>query len=233
MNTMLLLAAVLHFYTIESPPDQATSVTGAWQNQHNSGEIICIADNYFVYTLYDLTGKKFGESWGGPVVIEGSTLTINREFFSKDQGFKPHTIQLPFKKTTLLEIDMQGEKKSFKLLDDGKAPLAGNWRITGRKQGETINPMPLAARRTLKLLTASRFQWTAFNNETGEFSGTGGGSYTFENGKYTEHIEFFSRDNNRVGASLSFEGKLENGDWHHSGLSSRGDPIYEIWSRFK
>ena len=52
---------------------------------------------------------------------------------------------------------------------------------------------------------------------------------TFENGKYTEHIEFFSRDSSRVGASLGFDGKIENGAWHHSGLSSRGEPIYEIW----
>jgi hypothetical protein len=63
--------------------------------------------------------------------------------------------------------------------------------------------------------------------------GTGGGTYTFANGKYTEHIEFFSRDSSRVGAALTFDGKLENGDWHHSGLSSKGDPIYEVWSRKK
>ena len=51
------------------------------------------------------------------------------------------------------------------------------------------------------------------------------------NGKYTEHIEFFSRDSSRVGASLRFDGKLENGEWHHSGLSSTGEKIYETWGR--
>ena len=93
--------------------------------------------------------------------------------------------------------------------------------------------MPLRSRRTLKLLTGSYFQWAAINIETGEFSGTGGGRYTFENGKYTEHILFFSRDASRVGMSLSFDDKLEDGDWIHTGLSSKGDPIYEIWSRMK
>jgi hypothetical protein len=53
------------------------------------------------------------------------------------------------------------------------------------------------------------------------------------NGKYTENILFFSRDNSRVGAQLTFDGKIEDGNWHHSGLSSKGDPIYEIWSRVK
>ena len=80
-------------------------------------------------------------------------------------------------------------------------------------------------------MSSSRFQWTAINTETGEFFGTGGGYYTFKDGKYTEHIEFFSRDASRVGSSLTFDAELKNGDWHHSGMSSKGDPIYEIWSR--
>jgi hypothetical protein len=83
--------------------------------------------------------------------------------------------------------------------------------------------MQLGARRTLKILTGTRFQWAAINIETKEFFGTGGGRYTFENGKYTEHIEFFSRDSSRVGASLGFDGKIESGAWHHSGLSSRAN----------
>ncbi|MDX1470670.1 MAG: hypothetical protein R3213_04170 [Flavobacteriaceae bacterium] len=60
--------------------------------------------------------------------------------------------------------------------------------------------------------------------------GTGGGTYTTEDGKYTENIEFFSRDNSRVGASLEFDFELVDGDWHHSGFSSKGDPLYEIWT---
>jgi hypothetical protein len=31
--------------------------------------------------------------------------------------------------------------------------------------------------------------------------------------------------------SLSFNGKLDKNDWYHSGKSSRGDPINEVWSR--
>lgn len=83
------------------------------------------------------------------------------------------------------------------------------------------------------MLTGNRFQWFAINPETKEFFGTGGGTYSFENGKYTENILFFSRDNSRVGAHLTFDGKIEDGNWHHSGLSSKGDAIYEIWGRVK
>ena len=83
----------------------------------------------------------------------------------------------------------------------------------------------------MKILSGTRFQWIAYNTETKEFLGTGGGTYTTEAGKYTENIEFFSRDSSRVGASLSFDFSLENGDWRHKGKSSKGDPIDEVWTK--
>ena len=85
-------------------------------------------------------------------------------------------------------------------------------------------------RKTMKILSGTKFQWIAYNTETGDFSGTGGGTYTTEGGKYTENIDFFSRDNTRVGASLKFDYELKEKKWHHRGLSSEGSPIYEIWS---
>jgi hypothetical protein len=71
----------------------------------------------------------------------------------------------------------------------------------------------------------------AINTQTGEFFGTGGGTYTFENNVYTENIDFFSRDNSRVGASLEFKGTVNGNKWDHSGKSSKGDPIHEEWTR--
>jgi hypothetical protein len=60
----------------------------------------------------------------------------------------------------------------------------------------------------------------------------GGGTYTAKDGKYIENITFFSRDDSRVGASLDFNYEVIDGEWHHSGLSSKGDPIYEIWTPY-
>jgi hypothetical protein len=82
----------------------------------------------------------------------------------------------------------------------------------------------------MKILSGTRFQWIAYNTETKEFKGTGGGTYTTHDGEYTENIKFFSRDDTRVGASLKFNYELVDGHWHHSGLSSKGQPIHEIWS---
>jgi hypothetical protein len=56
--------------------------------------------------------------------------------------------------------------------------------------------------RTIKILSGGHFQWTAFNWATKEFSGTSGGIYPANNRFYNETIEFFSRDDSRVGVSL-------------------------------
>ena len=120
----------------------------------------------------------------------------------------------------------------FKRLDNGQpGKLEGAWLFSGRKRdGEIQTRDTDQPRKTMKILSGTRFQWIAYNVETGEFSGTGGGTYTTENGQYTEHIDFFSRDNSRVGASLTFDYELINGVWNHSGLNSRGEPLYEFWS---
>jgi hypothetical protein len=127
----------------------------------------------------------------------------------------------------------QGAKKEWKQLDNGQpGALYGAYFFSGRMGDDgQISSYTPGARRTLKILSGTRFQWVAYNMETKQFSGTGGGSYTTTDGKYTENIEFFSRDNSRVGASLAFNYELIDGKWHHSGKNSRGEDLYEVWSR--
>ena len=117
-------------------------------------------------------------------------------------------------------------------IDDGTpGELQGAWLMSGRvRDGKEQMRDTSGARKTMKLLSGTRFQWIAYNIETKEFSGTGGGTYTTVNGKYTENIEFFSRDDSRVGASLEFDFSLVDGTWNHRGFSSKGDAMHEIWS---
>src|SRR3546814_20160262 len=56
--------------------------------------------------------------------------------------------------------------------------LFRSWLITGRVRDGEMSKMTPGARRTMKILSGTRFQWIAYNVETGEFSGTGGGTYT-------------------------------------------------------
>ena len=109
-------------------------------------------------------------------------------------------------------------------------PLQGKWLMSGRvrekteRRRDTNNP-----RKTMKILSGSKFQWIAYDLDSKKFIATGGGSYTTINGKYSENIEYFSRDISRVGMKLEFDFNLEDGKWNHKGFSSKGNPINEIW----
>jgi hypothetical protein len=129
-------------------------------------------------------------------------------------------------------MEIVGQALQWHRIDSGQpGELQGAWLMSGRiKNGKTEVRDTTKPRKTMKILSGTRFQWIAYNTETKEFMGTGGGTYTAINGRYTENIEFFSRDNSRVGHGLEFEYNVIDGNWHHSGLSSKGDPIHEIWS---
>jgi hypothetical protein len=233
-SSLLFLAIIicLTSFTTKNAQNQYP-INGAWHSQNgNMEQTILLSDGYFMHSTFDRVDKKFMESRGGTYTFSGNKLIATIEFHTSDQNQIGQSISYDFTiKGDKLSSDFSGNKNDWKLLDQGKGELSGTWRMSGRMQDGKIADYPRRARKTLKLLTGTRFQWAAINAETKEFFGTGGGSYTFENGKYNEKIEYFSRDNSRVGAILSFDGKLVEGKWHHSGLSSNGSPIYEIWSR--
>jgi hypothetical protein len=207
--------------------------SGAWELKEGSvTHTLVIADDYFSLTSFDIPGKKFIRTQGGTCVQKGDELVGKIEYHTDDKTKVGSVYAWPLQSGThKITISRDGKKETWQQTDDGTGSLAGNWRITGRDQNGKMIEIKPAARKTIKLLSGRRFQWAAINTETGEFFGTGGGNYTFENGKYTEHIEFFSRDSSRVGMSLSFDGRVEGRNWYHSGKSSKGDPISEVWSR--
>jgi hypothetical protein len=51
--------------------------------------------------------------------------------------------------------------------------------------------------------------------------------------QYTENIHFFSRDNSRVGMSLTFDFRLEGDDWFHKGKGTTGNLVSEVWERLR
>ena len=211
------------------------SLTGAWGHHSEAGDEVFIFENgYSSYSHFNIADKSFKQTYGGPFSLGLKELKINLEFNSSDQNSIGSTIKSAVtisgdKLTTIFN----GQKKEWSRIDNGKQNLAGCWRINARMDGGKMNEIKVGPRKTLKILSEKRFQWFAINTDTKEFFGTGGGTYDFINGKYTEHIEFFSRDSSRVGASLSFHAKLDNGVWNHSGKSSKGDPINENWVKIQ
>ncbi len=212
----------------------SVNLTGAWQTgpETNQSTLIC-SENFFSMATYDLTNKRFISTFGGSYRVEGGEYIAVIEFHS----LSPEMVGNEYRgaitlRNGMLYIEDGSGSSGWKRLDDGKpGALAGAWLITGRMRNGQMSKMTPGARRTMKILSGTRFQWIAYNVDTKEFSGTGGGTYTTRNGKYTENIEFFSRDNSRVGASLSFDYSLEDGAWRHKGLSSKGDPIDEVWTK--
>lgn len=207
------------------------ALTGAWKNNSGGDEEVLIFENgYSSYSSYNMAAKSFKYTYGGPFSVNKKELIITVEFNSAEKNRVGTVVKSAVAASgDRLTTNFEGEKKEWTRIDNGKENLSGCWRISARMDGGKMNEIKVGVRKTLKILSEKRFQWFAINTETKEFFGTGGGTYEFKNGKYTEHIEFFSRDSSRVGASLSFDAKLENGTWNHSGLSSKGDPINENW----
>ncbi|MFD1769142.1 hypothetical protein [Sphingobacterium suaedae] len=193
----------------------------------NTHRIWMFVDGYCSQTTYQ--DKQYISTFGGPFVQKEGEVAVQIEYNDTD----PTQVgQLQAFPVTITTNTIQEKSGVLWTKEDAKdQDLDGLWRITGRKQEANMQTIPRGDRKTIKLLIDGYFQWIAINPAVKGFYGTGGGKYTFKGGKYTEYILFFSRDNSRVGATLSFDGKLEKDDWHHSGLSSKGDPINEIWSR--
>lgn len=235
--TFLFVLASLSFVSTQGNAQVEKRLTGAWQTEEGGQkEVLLFQDGYFTHTVY--TDQAFLYSYGGPYKVVDGYIDVDVEFNSREAEGAANPLRKMKTDFDLsgnqLSLKLEGKRANWERIDDSDAPLAGIWQITDRMEGENIVPIQrTGTRKTLKMLTGTRFQWFAIDPATRLFAGSGGGTYTFKDGKYTENIDVFSRDNNRVGASLVFDGKLEDGKWHHSGLSSKGDKIYEIWGRVK
>lgn len=231
-SSRLLISSILIVSTSLSA--QIPDLTGAWESGPPENHIVMImTGRYFSAVVFNKTNNAYVGTCGGKWRMEKDQFIETHEF----NTMKPDWVGAELKSFFALK----GEKLTFKTadkteeftrLDNGKPGLlTGAWLITGRTTAQGVQKITPGARKTMKILSGTRFQWIAYNSETKEFFGTGGGTYTTENGKYTENIDVFSRDNSRVGAKLTFDFMLESGDWHHKGLSSKGDPIDEFWTR--
>ena len=168
---------------------------------------------------------------GGTWKLKGDIMTEKVEFHT-DNSERVGT-EVSFKVIiTDNAIEIVDSNMKLNRIDNGvPGKLQGAWLMSGRiREGKTELRDTSRPRKTMKILSGTRFQWIAYNTETKQFMGTGGGTYTTMNGEYTENIEFFSRDDSKAGISLKFNYELIDGKWHHKGLSSKGDPIHEIWN---
>lgn len=214
------------------------NLVGSWEAEYTTPEgvsvknVVIFSSKYLASTWYKAEDGEFISVYGGSWKLNGNMLEGNIEFDSKNSE-KVGSQMIFNLSLSEAELKVEGMDIVWKRLDKGMpGDLSGAWLMSGRKRDGKIQTRSTdGPRKTMKILSGTRFQWVAYNTETKQFMGTGGGTYTTIDGRYTENIKFFSRDKTRVGASLGFDYKLEgSSNWHHSGFSSKGEPLYEIWS---
>jgi hypothetical protein len=188
--------------------------------------------DYYVHTVYKESSSEFIKTMGGFYTTSDKKLMVALEFNSNHKEDNITRIEVPYTLKNGNLILEGATPMTFKPMSQDAQDLDGKWLMTGRvtDQGEQRRDTS-SPRKTMKYLLNGHFQWIAYNTETFEFFGSGGGTYDATNGKYTENIGYFSRDNSRVGAALSFNYELNGKDWYHTGKSSKGDPLNEIWTK--
>lgn len=228
MRKLLLYIFILCIFGTTTGQENK-KIQGSYVHQEEDKQVLWLfVDGYCSVTHFK--NNEYISTMGGPFTYsEDKGITIQVEYDDDD------TQKIGTSLATNIHynneaLTLEG-KKILKKVNNNNQDLDGLWRITGRMENGKLATIQRSDRKTIKILVDGYFQWIAINPAVKGFYGTGGGTYTFSDGKYTENILFFSRDNNRVGAKLSFKGSLENGEWQHSGKSSKGDDIYEIWSR--
>lgn len=229
-----ILFLIIYIFIININNSQ--SLIGAWERNHVSENgtdlksVVIFSDGFQTISTYESKTGKFIYSNGGTWKLEGNNMTEIVEFDTKNSERVGSEVkfQININNNSLSII---GSEMEFKKIDDGSpGNLSGAWLMSGRvRNGQKQLRDTNRPRKTMKILSGTRFQWIAYNTETKKFMGTGGGTYTTKNGNYNENIEFFSRDNSKSGLKLKFDYEIIDNQWNHKGFSSKGDPLHEIW----
>ena len=246
IKTFKVFVSGLVILTFCSVTIHAQKLSGAWKLMSVDGKpfgdesIKIYNENYFMFGTHTTAGE-FIKAGGGSYKVSGNEYTEVLDFHTSDstQVRQPLSFSFSLKNDELTVTSTRAGnvgKEVWKKVDDAASTLSGLWRFGARVNDEGVAGQRRGAdspRQTMKILSGKYFQWAAFNYETKQFSGTGGGTYKLNDNQYTETIRFFSRDNSRVGMSLTFDCKIDGSDWFHKGKGTTGNPVSEVWEKAK
>ncbi len=120
-------------------------------------------------------------------------------------------------------VSAQGEKNA----------IEGTWEMVSAKWSdpETTSLWPVTDHaRQIKMISRTHFVWINQDTSQKDVSGFGGGKYTLDGDKYTEHIEIFY-DPIWIGKSVTFKIKVEGDTLIQSGktpLKKLGIADYDL-----
>ena len=233
MKKIILLTIILI-----SVSANAQNIIGSWERIHSSNDgkelksIVIFTESHQSISIIENKTGKLIHSNGGTWSLDGNTMTEVVEFDTDNPERVGSSVVFDIELNNNYLKIVGSDRKFFRNDDGGPGELNGAWLMSSRirngvmQKRETNRP-----RKTMKILSGTRFQWIAYDTSKKTFIATGGGTYTTKNGVYTESIEFFSRDISRIGMKLEFEYSLKDGNWNHKGFSSRGKAINEIWTK--
>ena len=230
--TVISMLILISLYSYAQTP------IGAWEryyddeNGNSIRSVVIFSEKFQSIAMYNAKSGEFIYSNGGTWELNNNMMTEKVEFDTANSERVGDILTFEVKITND-SLSLPDANWHFSKIDNGKpGELSGAWLMSGRyRNGVKQTRSTDRPRKTMKILSGKRFQWIAFDTDKKEFKGTGGGTYTTIDGKYSEKIEFFSRDNSRVGMDLEFNYNIDDGNWIHKGKTSKGDPLHEIWEK--
>lgn len=132
------------------------NISGAWQaGTKENNMVMIVADKFYSVAVYNQKDKSYIGTYGGTFRIEKDAFISMNEFNTlnkEDIGVEVRSaFQLKGNAVKLATYD-------FKRLDDGKpGQLAGAWLITARVTGNGMQTMTPGVRKTMKILSGTRF----------------------------------------------------------------------------
>ena len=219
---------------------QAQQLNGAWKKiDEKSADQLTIrlySDAYFTTSTRIASTGEFISASAGTYTLNESDYIENYEIHSDSRAVTGTFVNYDHEiKNDTLRIEDKNSRNSevWVRIDTAEKENVTCWKIhQAFREGEwkTIEDKP---RKSLKMLTDNYYQVIGLNSQTGEFFGSSGGKWTFEDGTHNEMVGFFSKNPDIVGKMLPFDKAIKDSIWHHDGKSSEGKYIQERWKKFK
>lgn len=196
-------------------------------------------DGYWISAAFGNQKYPFGGSGGGTFTTQNGKYNETLRYYSWDSTAVGKTYSFDYR----LEQDrfiqsgyINSDKYQNYLIKEemtkiipvcnlNDASLEGAWFLKEAfLEGKPDFSAPMEQ---IKIYAYPRFAWARYNTATGQFLGTGGGSYYFDGKKLIEHLEYMTYDlaiGSDVEIAVTLQGKrMQQSSW--------GGTYQETWQR--
>ena len=110
--------------------------------------------------------------------------------------------------------------------------LLGAWKLLTYKYGDSPIQFTTDSIQHIKLITSTNFIWVRFPSNDRLVREVAGGTYSFNNGNYTESINFGGYTmKSYINKDQVYKVKVENGKFYLYGVMTDNQKIEEVWEK--